>query len=199
MRAVVIGSGASLTPEDCWAVQEWATCQNGWQPASMMPHRVVIAVNASFRAARYAHHVYACDNRFWEAYFDEVVHACPLAQRWTVNHGPAKRFGLQVFYDDGETARGRDFGSGLQAVRLAEKLGAEDVALLGFDWGADADGRRHWHQDHPEPCSNSVDFSGAPASIYRMPVTNCSRRTALPWYPTMDLNQWLAQPQPPRS
>lgn len=180
MKAVVIGAGPSLTRGDCQLVHEWR--------AVLSQERIVITANCAYQAMPWPDFVYGGDNGFWDAYVSDILVHCRGARLFSINTGPHEKYGTEVLRLDWPP----DYGSGMQAVRLAEHLGAEAVALLGFDWGADPDtGRKHFHDDHSYPLANNVDFSGVAHSFFRVPVTNCSRRTALDWFPCMELEQWL--------
>jgi hypothetical protein len=82
--------------------------------------------------------------------------------------------------------------SGYQAVNLAVLLGAARIILLGYDMGIGADGRKHWHPDHPNDTDRAEIVASRYASFRRMfdtiadplaalgvEVLNCSRHTAL--------------------
>lgn len=93
--------------------------------------------------------------------------------------------------------------SGACAVSLAMSRGATKVILLGYDamfWN----GKRHWHDDHPEGLENAgmiADWGGqfemiAKAARRRgVEVLNASRRTRLQCFPLVDLEEALREEQ----
>lgn len=181
MRAVVIGTGPSLTATDCRIVKEWRT------RADDKP-KAVIVVNDAWMRAPWADHLYACDFGWWQ-YSYSALHDTFKGMLWSINTSP-RSYGTKLIPDLGLA----DHGSGMQAVRLAEHLGALDVALLGFDWGRDDEGALHAGPDYPEPMSNVDDYATAVETKFKMPITNCSRETKLTWYPRKPLVDWLVIP-----
>lgn len=181
MRAVVIGTGPSLTATDCKLVKEWR-----FRHHQRDPHRIVIAVNDAYMHSPWADHLYACDFGWWQYSYTLMRESCK-AMLWSINESPRGLYGTRTLYDGGN----RDHGSGMQAVRLAEHLGATDVALLGFDWGLGEDETLHAGPDYPEPLCNVNDYANAVEYKFKMPVTNCSRHTHLTWYPRKPLTDWL--------
>lgn len=176
--AVCVASGPSLTAEDCALVGQ-----------SGLP---VIAVNTSWRLARFADVLFAGDAAWWNHYGAEVD--IP-AQRWTASQQAARRHELNLL----PRALGAR-NSGLRAIDLAVHLGARRVVLLGYDCRVGE--RTHWHGDHAQTsnpdlvkCRSWVrDFSLQSQQLERdgVEVINCSRDTALWCFSRMDLSACLA-------
>lgn len=193
----VIASGPSCTAEDarklCAAVE-------------------TIAVNDCYRLAP-AHHLYACDYRWWDHHIADVMQDFD-GTLWTQSEGwitnankpvdPAQwgikqlksldRVGLST--TQGVIHQGRN--SGFQAVNLAYLLGAKRIILIGFDMGLNGN-QRHWFGDHPgvlNASSNYADFIRHFETInpkdYGIEIINCSRQTALQCFPREDLDAALA-------
>lgn len=179
MRVVVIATGPSLTLQQIAAVRRW---HRGRGLAEWLhPTRQVYAVNDSWLCYPDADVVYSCDTTWWARHKAENLK--PARQAWWsinsivgVHHMPP---------------RTKDFGSGLQAVRVAEFVGASDVALLGFDWGAPPEAEPHWFGEYPQALGNCVDFGLAEPSIFSCRVVNCTPGSRLEWYPKMSLQEWL--------
>lgn len=183
MRAVVIGTGPSLNATDCKLVKEWRLRHH-----KRDPRRVVIVVNDAYMFAPWADHLYACDTSWW-LYSHILVRDSFRGMLWSINQEPNRAYGTKLIPDGGH----RDHGSGMQAVRLAEHLGARDVALLGFDWGLGENEKLHAGDDYPDPMNNVDDYSSAVETKFKMPVTNCSRHTHLGWYERKPLTDWLIE------
>ena len=120
---VCIASGPSLTVEDCAIVE-----------IARMP---AIAINTSWKIARFAEILYAADFAWWKRNVDEIE---TQAERWTNNTQAANIYKLNL-----HRVR-KSLNSGLLAIELAIKFGAKVVLLLGYD--ARTDNGTHWHGDH---------------------------------------------------
>lgn len=98
-------------------------------------------------------------------------------------------------------ASGRGQNSGAGGIAAAVALGARRVILLGYDCKYAADGRRHWHGDHPKGsgAGNAGSIGRWPAQFQELvshlqgaKVINASRDTALTMFPRMPLEEALA-------
>lgn len=85
--------------------------------------------------------------------------------------------------------------SGYQAIGLAYQLGADRIALIGFDMRRTG-GRSHWHGDHPAGLGNACGierwaprFAALARDLARVgvEVINCSIETALDCFPRADI------------
>lgn len=91
--------------------------------------------------------------------------------------------------------------SGFQALNLAILAGARRILLLGYDGAPGADGRAHWHGEHPEVALASQyeafrrSFSAAERSIEAVGVTviNCSPGSAINSFPKSALEDALEE------
>lgn len=169
---VCIGSGPSLTPEDCELVRQ-----------SGLP---TIVVNTTYQACPWAHILYAMDSTWWKRYGDDVAKVFKGRKITPHKDIPgAERMHFQ--YGD---------NSGYGAIMLAKKLGAETVILLGYDCQHGYNGETHHHGDHPEGLNNAGrvnewyrDFRGV--LRHQINVVNCSRRTRLDFFKQMNLEDAL--------
>lgn len=145
--------------------------------------------------------------------------------RWWPTHGPAisrlpgRRYTLdwraapwaEVLRQGGTAGLSTDpgrlctgFNAGYQALNLATLHGASTVVLLGYDMQTAADGRTHYHGDHPWqkhspwPADLFSYFLSAFASVVGVlerlgvRVLNCSRQTALTCFPQVPLTEALS-------
>lgn len=95
----------------------------------------------------------------------------------------------------------RGGNSGIGALSLAAHWGAERIILLGYDCQYGADGRRHWHGNHPRGLGNAVSlpkwpqqFEAAAGRLRHLEILNASRATALRCWPRRTLEDALATP-----
>lgn len=175
---VCIASGPSLTQADCDLVRR-----------SGLP---TVAVNSSWRMARFADVIYAGDAAWWDAYGDEVT--IP-AERWTCTRLAAQKHGINLHVAYGP------YNSGSRAIQFALERGAARVILLGYDCSVE-DGS-HWHGDHERTKNPTPDrvrlwhrqFAAVAlqAKVRKAQVVNCSRKTALTAFPRGDLVQELGK------
>lgn len=159
---VCIASGPSLTAADCDLLRQ-----------SGLP---AIAVNNSWQLAPWCGHVYAGDLAWWDAYGADVPSTC---QRWSCTRQAVARHGLNWHEAYGP------YNSGLRAIELAFKLGAERVLLIGYD--CTVSGGTHWHGDHagtknPDEALCRKWQRQHAGLAQREHVVNCSRETALECY-----------------
>jgi hypothetical protein len=170
---VCIASGPSLTQEDCSLVE-----QSGL---------ITIAVNSSWKLARFASVIYAADYRWWENYRGEIDIDAEL---WTWSERAAKVFGLNQHH----MLSGAE-NSGLRAMDFAIQRGASRIILLGYD--CSVRNGTHWHGDHTK--TNNPDASRCKAwqnqfarlGLHGCEVVNCSRFTALKCFPKNSLEAEL--------
>lgn len=172
--AVCIGSGFSLTEEDC-ALVERAGLQT-------------IAINSSWTRARFAKILYAGDCAWWRKNIDMIDIG---AEKWTSCSEAQFLYKLNYF-----RSTTKNWNSGLRAIELAETLGAKKVLLIGYD--CQVDYGVHWHGNH-EGLSNPTDkvcrdwreqFS-ALVKRTKIEIINCSRMTALTCFPRAKLEDVL--------
>lgn len=160
-----------MTQADADLVRDW---RNG-------DDRQVIAINTTFRLAPWADHIYACDERWWNKYHDEVRETC-TGRLWTYYDKVADGFGIsKAPIPPGKTGG----NSGNQAARLAiAELGAERLILLGYDMKGG-----HWHGSHPQgwPNPNEGNFKTWIGHLGRLrqefpgvEFLNATRDTAIP-------------------
>lgn len=159
---VCIASGPSLTAADCDLVRQ-----------SGLP---TIAVNNSWQLAPWCDHLYAGDLAWWDA---NVASVPAGPKRWSCTRQAVAKHGLEYHEAWGE------YNSGLRAIELAFKLGAERVLLLGYD--CTVTGGTHWHGDHTGTKNPTADLCRKWQKQHaRLPqrdqVVNCSRETELQAY-----------------
>ncbi|HJW51772.1 MAG TPA: hypothetical protein VJ501_07165 [Burkholderiaceae bacterium] len=176
---VCIASGPSLTPVDCARVK-------------IMGYKTLVT-NTTFRLCPWADILVGHDARWWRQYGAEVRVA--FAGRKLAGQQAAKQYGPEIVnwatvYQN----------SGALAVSCAVAAGVSKVLLLGYDASPDADGRKHWHEDHPLGLDNckSIERWGyqfgklaAEAKAANVEVINASRRTKLDCFPRAVLEDVL--------
>lgn len=177
MTIVCIASGPSLTAEDC------ALVERSGHPT--------VAVNDSWRLARFARWLFAGDIAWWRANINDVD--IP-AERWACMAQAASTFGINHF------PAKEGWHSGQMALLFALAQKPRRVLLLGYDCSL-AHGV-HWHGPHKRttnPDQKKVRrWLGQYARAARearqagVEVLNCSRRTELDWFPRVPLEEALA-------
>lgn len=191
-----IASGPSLTAEDVEAVR--------------LAGQPTIVTNTTFRLAPWADALFGFDARWWATKDPRtgLTHAQEVDRDFRgrrfcrsalgVNFGAEPLHASSWFRGSGN--------SGTCAISLAVSAGARRIVLLGYDCSFGADGRRHWHGDHPGGLGNCLSIARWPlqftrvkrqADAARVPVINCSRRTALDMFPRLELEDVLRELQKP--
>lgn len=174
----ILASGPSLCREDVEEVRQWQG-----------PRNKVIAINNCYQLAPWADAIYACDERWWQKYYPDVLDSCG-GEFWTYYEVTAKRFGLKQWRP--ERSGGN---SGYQALRLAvDHYGADRVILLGYDMQGG-----HWHGDHgdgfpnPTTCNFKqwIGWLGRYSKETKAEIINASRQTAVHCFPRMDIRSAL--------
>ena len=174
----VVASGPSLSKKDCDLIQR-----------AGLP---TVAVNHSWKLARFCNVLYAGDACWWDAYGAE---ADIPAERWTCTSQAAHKHGINLHKISGS------YNSGSRAIQFAIEQGATRVVLLGFDCSLD-DGI-HWHGPHDKtknPDKSKVRLwhryfrqVATQARARNVEVVNCSRTTALSCFLIRDLEIVLAE------
>ena len=172
----VIASGPSLTQADCDLIE-----------AAGIP---TIAVNDSWRMARFARFVFAGDAAWWDAHIEEID---IVAERWTSSRQAAEAHGLRLYPWAGE------YNSGALAICLVVHLRACRVILIGADCSIACG--LHWHGAHEKTRNPTADrvrlWHAHYAQAERIAaengceVVNCSRHTELTCFPVRDLESVL--------
>jgi hypothetical protein len=187
----VLASGPSLTTTDVEAVRAYATRYK-------CP---VVVTNTTFRLAPWADLLFFYDRKWWKVHGTEVEKTfkgvCATVSQITTE----KVFSLQ---GTGFNAY-RNSGGG--AISFALAAGAKRVVLVGLDGKYAADGRRHWHEQHP----GLGDAVSLPRFIKYFPaladeaarlgvvVLNASRDTGLTCFPRVCLDDVLSSPLQPHA
>lgn len=174
---VVIGSGPSLTAQDCLAVE-----QSGI---------TTIAVNHAWKMARFCHVMYAGDLTWWRHYGEEVDIDVP---KYTLSQNAAHVFGITQH----KSKLGPGYNSGLLAIEMAIHFGAKKVLLLGFD--CSVKNGTHFHGNHTKTQNPNRDrcekwkgyFLRLAEKHTDIEIINCSRETELQCFPRQSLGDALA-------
>lgn len=192
---VCIASGPSLTEADVTYVRGKAK---------------VAVVNDGYRLAPWADVLYACDRPWWDVHVNTVretftgrcySHSRPSAEQYKLHHVSGKD-GHGLCREANTVHYGAN--GGYQVVNLVYHFGARRILLLGYDMQPDPDDpeRTHWFGQHPGNLER-----GAPGKFAKwvrgfrqladdlaaegIDVINCSRNTALPWFPRMTIEEAL--------
>jgi hypothetical protein len=184
----ILGGGASLTRETC----------------ALLPADQCIAINSTIKLKPTAAVLYFSDFKWFRDHrpiFDQfsghVVTASVRAKRILARDAMFHLVRPPTIPSDRVT-------SGHCAVQLAvNAFGARRIILLGFDCKL-IDGRSHNHDDYPRPWSDRL-YSDGTLPMWRgwgermarhgVTVLNCSPDSALTEFPTMPLDEALADGQ----
>jgi len=178
---VCIASGPSLTEQDCELVRQ-----------SGLP---TIVTNNTFERCPWADVLYAFDGAWWHAYraqVDKTFRGIRVTS-WMSggSYGALSVHGKGWFSNFGN--------SGTNAISLAIAGKAKRIILLGYD-AKKADGKSHWHGEHPKPLSNCNSIARWPSQFKALAsyakrqgieIINCSRETALDCFPLGEICQVL--------
>lgn len=182
----VLASGPSLTPPDVEAVKSYTRKHD-------CP---VVVTNTTFRMAPWAELLFFHDRKWWEVHGEEVNATFP-GLRVTMASLTAPT--ILSLAGTGFNAY-RNSGAG--AISFAVMAGAKRVITLGLDGKYAADGRRHWHAQHPR----LGDAATLPRFVKYFPqlardaaakgveIINASRDTALTCFPRATLEDVLSSP-----
>lgn len=191
--ACVIASGPSLNQADCDAV-----ASTDWR---------VIAVNDTWRLARAADVIYACDDAWWKVHFSQVEKEF-AGELWTQDIYAAERFSLNRVGSKNEPGLGvngvihQGGNGGYQAINLAWQWGATRILLLGFDCKPGVNNKAHWFGQHEGPLSKIQNYElwrthfpklAADLADAGTEVFNLTRDTALTCFPKMTLEEAIAK------
>lgn len=167
-----IGSGPSLTEKDCRLIEQYGA--------------PTIAINSSWKLAKFADIIYAGDSRWWLVNREDIDIE---AQLWTCDRSAHDNFGINL-----HRVTGTDWNSGLRAIQFAEAEDAERIILVGYDCSVNKG--THWHGDHQKTsnpsearCRQWARQFDALAKESNSEIINCSRETALTAFPRATLEE----------
>lgn len=180
----------------------------------------VVAINTSYELCPWADALYGCDAKWWAskkgvgsfkgikiAMEDEAVKQFPELKQIKVRYDERnKRDVCHDFLMDKYGEVGGGGNSGFQALNWLAQLGVKAVALLGFDFRIDGNGKIHWHGRHAD--SGHYILHNPSESNFRlwiekmnkavpriraleMDVVNCSETSALECFPKMSVEDAL--------
>lgn len=172
--AVIVGSGPSAV----------------MAPLELLRHRAkFIVVCNSWMLAPWADALFATDEDWWDE-----NNGLPefKGRKFTPSPRTMVKYGLDLFCSTGTN-------SGLRAIYLAERLGADPICLVGFEMH----NKRgvHWHKPYerlrnpgPGQMKTWVEETELAADVFKrrgVQVINCTPGSALTKYPFMPLERVL--------
>lgn len=180
---VIFGSGNSLTGEQIAKAKD-LNCR-------------YIAINDTYKLVDFADVLYACDYKWWDRHFDDIIFNGEL---WTQDLKAKREFGLAWVLGKDKNGLGSDcvhYGgnSGYQAINLAYLWGVSRIILLGFDCKL-VNGKKHWFGEHPEGLNKNQNFTfwlhnfeklAIDLKNENVEVINCSPDSALKCFKQMDI------------
>jgi hypothetical protein len=148
-----------------------------------------IVVNDSWKLAPWADVLFACDEAWWR-----LNDGCPQfkGRRVTASPNCMSHYGIDVFFSTGTN-------SGLRALYLAQRLGANPICMVGFDMHPK--NGVHWHKPYdrlrnPSAAEmrtwrNETEWAAARFKEKGVQVINCTPGSALTKYPYIPLERVL--------
>jgi hypothetical protein len=161
---IILASGPSLTPEDIETVR-----QSGLK---------TIAVNSTWKAARFCHVIYAGDRKWWHEYRHEIDID---AKRVCFSLAACRLYKLK--HHKGKKEKG--YNSGMLAIDYAAQRGAKKIILLGYDCSVKHGIHHHGphektHNPNPTKCEIwQGQFQYVQKVHSGVDIVNCSRYTEL--------------------
>lgn len=140
--------------------------------------------------------LYACDQKWWDRYHQDIVDSAFAGELWTQDNRAAQKYRLHRVQGAHAAGLGKTQvhwggNSGYQAINLAYLWGARRVVLLGYDMKK-TDGKSHWFGDHPKGLSGNSPYStwvqkfdrlAADLKAEGVEVINATLETALTCFP----------------
>jgi hypothetical protein len=172
----ILASGPSLTAEDAALIE-----RSGVK---------VIAVNTTWKMARFCDVIYAGDRKWWYEYGSEID--IP-AKGVTYSQSAAKKFGLK--HHRFKLKNG--YNSGMLAIDYAVSRGASKVILLGYDCSIKNGIHHHGpHKKTHNPTTRRCrawheQFEYLAKKLKGADIVNCSRYTELEVFPVAKLEDVL--------
>jgi len=182
----VIGSGSSLTKADCETARSKTK---------------TIVVNDSFRLLPNADIIYACDKRWWDVNYDDVLLNFK-GERYSINdlENPTNNPSGDYLLNRVDSIQRPDFGrdrihygidgggnSAFQSANLAAIFGAKTILLLGVDCCGSYFGG---HPNHFDICSPFQKFIDGWSTITSgINIINCSRFSAVNCFPKTTIDK----------
>jgi hypothetical protein len=190
--AVVLASGPSITHAQTEMVRESGA--------------KTITTNTTWQLAPWADVHYACDLMWWKTNYAALVSKDAIRKCWTQDRTSAERYGLRWVRQSARPGLGLkevqvNGNSGFGAINLAFLFGCRRILLLGFDMKPGAQGRLHWHPDHPAPMVQKQQFGewihkgtlfARELKDAGCSVVNCTPGSALTCFKTAELQGALA-------
>lgn len=171
---VVLGSGPSLTAHDIELVRR--------------SKHFTVAVNTTWKSARFCDVIYAADYVWWNEYRNEIDIA---AEQWTCSERAVDEFGILRHNIRGSTG----YNSGLRAVQWAVGFNASRIILLGFDLSIE--NGTHHHGDHDKTGNPDEDRCSLwikqfqQMDVRNSKIINCSRESKMTRFKKVPLESVL--------
>lgn len=207
MRALIIGTGPSLTPEAVSLIRQSKHmkfgCNNIYQTINVDVHL-------------------ACNPEWWDYYWprDEKLRSGDFA-KWTWDKPTSEKYGIAHIRGEWGDGLSTDpevihygHSSGYQLLNLALHYGVTEFVLIGYDLKYPkgynghqqrAGGDRHYFGEYPKELQHWTKFNIGPEgelngllecyqtikpSDYGIRIINCSPGSALDFFETGELDEW---------
>lgn len=209
MRAILLGTGPSLTPDVLAQVK-----------ASRLP---VFGCNNTYQVAPLTA-LLACNPEWWDYYAGDAYLRAAAFHKWTWDKATADKYGLRYIRGEWGDSLSTDpevihygHSSGYQLLGIAYHYGVREMLLCGYDlrypkgydgFKRQAGGQRHFWSggEYPPELQHWTKYNIGPAGelnglldCYRtidcealgLRIINCSPGSALDFFETGELSAWV--------
>lgn len=202
---VCVGGGPSFSIRQRDLIQNWRT--NG--------SCKVIVINNAYERALWADAHYFADHRWYRWHKDKPLFKQFRGERYSIENAnsviddPSVKTLRNLSVVGGTMGRLSTDPTGLytgcgnggyQAIELGVLKGGTRIVLVGYDLKPDAQGRHHWHEEHPVTMDGGIyrfwrEEYGRMAPIAKtmgIEILNASADTALEHFPRVELESLVA-------
>lgn len=201
---VCIAGGPSVTPQQVALVRTWHA-HGGCK---------VIVVNNGYMLAPWADAHYFADHRWYRWHKDKPLFQAFTGERYSIENAGSTIDDERIVVLRNLSIVGGTMGrlstdptglytamnGGYQAIGIAVHKGARRIVLLGYDMKPSADGRHHWHPEHPVAMDGNIyrfwreEYARmAPtAQTMGIEIVNATADTALDMFPQVTLESLVA-------
>jgi|2_EtaG_2_1085320.scaffolds.fasta_scaffold61668_3 hypothetical protein len=169
MKMLVAASGPSLKIEDLEYAKDKVSLS--------------IAVNDAHLLMPWANIIYSSADDWWERFYSDILNG-----NLHFEHCP-----LLLDKDSANIEIGDN--SGFAAIRLAERLGATQIYLLGFDMGFKKGGPRHFFGDHKGKLDRDSPYEKMKqtmaTTVWEAEIINCTDGGYLECFPRKHISRAL--------
>lgn len=184
MQILCIASGESLTQNDV----DYCTGKV-----------LTYVVNDVYKVAPWADLLYAADGDWWD-YHEGAKDF--KGEKWTCDYSASQKWGLsyipynaQAIWSHDKNVIATGGNSGFQCINLADLHGANEIILLGYDYGFTD--KKHFFGEHPSRINRGSNYAEwykrlkSAKPFINANVVNCTRKSTIDFFETRYLRDVL--------